>query len=158
MQETSLHATLVRVHGRGVLIRGKPGSGKSRLALELIHHGHALVADDLVLTWPGETGLQGRAASAHKGFLALRGAGILNVAQTFGDAHWHSEPQPIDWIVDLGGCAVQPTPEHDVVSLNGVSLPRLCLQPNSRDATLVALCCRLGSDMLQQWKSDDVDQ
>ena len=53
--ESTVHASAVLVGARAVLIRGPSGSGKSRLALELIEAGHAgrlrfarLVADDRV--------------------------------------------------------------------------------------------------------------
>ncbi|WZU03221.1 hypothetical protein MGH68_19590 [Erysipelothrix sp. D19-032] len=38
----------MNVYGRGVLIIGGSGMGKSELALELINRGHSLVADDRV--------------------------------------------------------------------------------------------------------------
>ena len=41
-----LHATCVAVDGRGLLILGPSGSGKSALALQLIALGAQLVADD----------------------------------------------------------------------------------------------------------------
>ena len=44
----TLHATCVAVEGRGVLITGPSGSGKSSLALALMAHGARLVADDRV--------------------------------------------------------------------------------------------------------------
>ena len=40
-----LHASCVAVAGRAVLITGPSGSGKSSLALTLLAHGAALVAD-----------------------------------------------------------------------------------------------------------------
>ncbi|MFM5886059.1 MAG: HPr kinase/phosphorylase, partial [Novosphingobium sp.] len=39
-------ATAVAIGGRGVLIEGAPGSGKSSLALALIDRGAALIGDD----------------------------------------------------------------------------------------------------------------
>ncbi len=158
MPESSLHGTLVRVHDRGVLIRGAPGSGKSRLALELIHHGHALVADDLVLARVIDNHLSGRAAGPQQGVLALRGVGMLDVAEVYGAECTHPAPQFVDWLVELGAAPPQPLPEHDFTEVLGCRLPRLRLQPNSRDATLVALCCRLGSNALHRWKLDDVDE
>ncbi|MBW4985422.1 HPr kinase/phosphatase C-terminal domain-containing protein [Mameliella sp. CS4] len=41
-----LHATSVAVAGRGLMIRGASGSGKSGLALELMARGAQLIADD----------------------------------------------------------------------------------------------------------------
>ncbi|WP_102109591.1 HPr kinase/phosphorylase [Oceaniglobus roseus] len=43
---TILHAGCVALNGRGLLIRGAAGRGKSTLALRLMAHGAALVADD----------------------------------------------------------------------------------------------------------------
>ena len=44
----SVHGVLVDVNGIGVLITGKSSIGKSETALELIHRGHQLIADDRV--------------------------------------------------------------------------------------------------------------
>ena len=44
----SIHGVLVEVYGLGILILGDSGVGKSETALELIMHGHRLVADDVV--------------------------------------------------------------------------------------------------------------
>ncbi|WP_323772294.1 serine kinase [Antarctobacter sp.] len=41
-----LHATSVAVAGRGLLIRGASGRGKSGLALEMMARGATLIADD----------------------------------------------------------------------------------------------------------------
>jgi len=42
-----IHATVIQLNESGILIRGKPGSGKSSLMHELIsHHGFSLIADD----------------------------------------------------------------------------------------------------------------
>lgn len=46
--QTILHATAVSVQGRGLLIRGASGSGKSALALQLMALGAGLIADDRV--------------------------------------------------------------------------------------------------------------
>ncbi len=41
-----IHASCVAIDGKGVLLSGPPGSGKSDLALRLIDSGAQLVADD----------------------------------------------------------------------------------------------------------------
>lgn len=47
MNEDILHASCVDVDGRGLLILGPSGSGKSSLAIRLIALGAKLVSDDL---------------------------------------------------------------------------------------------------------------
>ncbi|MFZ9950137.1 MAG: HPr kinase/phosphorylase, partial [Gemmobacter sp.] len=53
-----LHASCVAFAGRGVLILGPSGSGKSGLALGLIALGAGLVADDAVLIAPEGEGVR----------------------------------------------------------------------------------------------------
>ena len=43
-----IHATAVELYGDAILLRGEPGSGKSDLALRLIHEGAKLISDDRV--------------------------------------------------------------------------------------------------------------
>ncbi|MGB4627473.1 MAG: HPr(Ser) kinase/phosphatase, partial [Erysipelotrichaceae bacterium] len=47
-QVDSVHGVLLQVYGRGILITGQSGIGKSEIALELVKKGHVLVADDRV--------------------------------------------------------------------------------------------------------------
>ena len=48
MKKSRIQAVLVVVHGVGGTHRGRPGSGKSLAALNLMRQGHKLVSDDLV--------------------------------------------------------------------------------------------------------------
>lgn len=156
MNAEALHATFIRVHQKGVLIRGPAGSGKSSLALALLgRRGTALVTDDLTLVEHREGALVGFADTLHQGELAIRGVGILNVALAYGENSVHSGAQCIDWIVDLTNSALTPTPEHDHVMLCGLRLPRLQFAPHSSVAELIDLSCRLGSDALLDWKTTD---
>ncbi|MGB9589371.1 MAG: HPr kinase/phosphorylase, partial [Candidatus Hydrothermia bacterium] len=83
----TVHGTLVDVFGAGILFTGKPGTGKSETALCLIRQGHSLVADDLVrvIAFP-EGHLHGMAGGPPelRGFMEIRGVGIVDVAQVFG--------------------------------------------------------------------------
>ena len=70
-----IHASCVEWLGKGILIRGKSGAGKSDLALRLIDAGAVLVADDQVL-------LENKTASAPerlRGLLEVRGLGIVRL-------------------------------------------------------------------------------
>ena len=44
----AMHGVFLEMYGFGVLLTGKSGIGKSETALELIHRGHRLIADDMV--------------------------------------------------------------------------------------------------------------
>ena len=41
-----MHATSVYINGKGIVIFGKSGSGKSNLAIKLISFGAKLISDD----------------------------------------------------------------------------------------------------------------
>lgn len=72
-----LHATCVAVEGRGLLILGPSGSGKSSLALHLIAFGAQLVADDRTeITRRGDR-LIASCPLAIRGRIEARGLGIL---------------------------------------------------------------------------------
>lgn len=46
--ETLIHGVFLNIYGKGVIIKGDSGIGKSEIALELVKRGHLLVADDAV--------------------------------------------------------------------------------------------------------------
>src|SRR5690348_18072926 len=81
----TLHGVFMEVHSIGVLITGTPGSGKSELALELITRGHRLVADDAPeFTQIAPDVIDGSCPEILQDLLEVRGLGILNVREMFG--------------------------------------------------------------------------
>jgi len=81
-----LHGVFMEVLGTGVLITGESSVGKSELALELISRGHRLVADDAPeFTQIGPDILDGRSPSILQGFMEVRGLGVLNIREMYGD-------------------------------------------------------------------------
>ncbi|MEG1608568.1 MAG: HPr(Ser) kinase/phosphatase [Clostridia bacterium] len=78
------HGTLLDIGGTGVLLTGNSGLGKSETALELIHLGHRLVADDAVIIKRVSNELVGRSPENIKFFMEVRGIGIIDVRSMYG--------------------------------------------------------------------------
>ncbi|MBN8962681.1 MAG: HPr kinase/phosphatase C-terminal domain-containing protein [Rhizobiales bacterium] len=125
----SVHASAVLVGDRAVLIRGPSGSGKSRLAFELIMAGRGgqipaavLVGDDRIHLEARNNQLLARPATRLAGLIEIRGLGIRR-------CDFVSEA-PIGWVVDLGATdgTRLPAPESLATTLFGIELPRIPVQ------------------------------
>ncbi|MDR2244571.1 MAG: HPr(Ser) kinase/phosphatase [Burkholderiales bacterium] len=80
------HGVFLDVLEMGVLITGASAIGKSELALELITRGNGLVADDIVeLHRISPDTIEGRCPPLLRDFLEVRGIGVLNIRQMFGE-------------------------------------------------------------------------
>lgn len=81
-----IHGVFLEVLGTGVLITGESSVGKSELALELISRGHRLIADDAPeFTRAAPDTLEGRSPGVLKDFMEVRGLGVLNIRDMYGD-------------------------------------------------------------------------
>ncbi len=86
----NIHATAIKLKGKGVLILGKSGAGKSDLALRaIINYKAKLIADDRV---DYEDGVA-YAVQSLKGLLEVRGIGIVKVP--------YAKKQKINLVVEL---------------------------------------------------------
>jgi len=112
-----IHATAVSYQGRGLLITGAAGSGKSGLALELMALGARLVADDQVEIWRAGAALMAEAPAAIRGRIEARYVGILN-AEPAG-------PTEIALAVDLDVAETERLPPRRSTNLLGVMIPLL---------------------------------
>ncbi len=82
----TLHGVFMEIYSIGVLITGDSGSGKSELALELVTRGHRLVADDAPeFTQIAPDVLDGTCPELLQDLLEVRGLGVLNIRDMFGD-------------------------------------------------------------------------
>jgi HPr kinase/phosphorylase len=127
----SVHASAVMVGDRAVLIRGPSGSGKSRLAFDLILCGRSgqlppatLVGDDRVHLATVGGQLLVRPAPALAGLIEIRGLGIRRCD--------HVEQAIVGLIVDLAApdAARLPAQEALHTSIEGVILPRIPVASN----------------------------
>jgi HPr kinase/phosphorylase len=124
---TTIHASAVLVGARAVLIRGPSGSGKSRLALELIESARSgsllfarLVGDDRVNLQAAGGRLLVRPAEALAGLIEVHGVGILRLP--------HEPRAVVGLVVDLAADAERlPDTKERQVELEGISLPRLAV-------------------------------
>ena len=84
--ETLMHGVFLNIYGKGVVIRGDSGIGKSEIALELIKRGHFLIADDAIELYHIGQGIVGRAPEVLRNLLEIRGIGVIDVSKMFGVA------------------------------------------------------------------------
>lgn len=112
-----LHASAVDWEGRGVLIRGSAGSGKSSLALALMAFGARLVGDDRVRVERRGDMLRAGPGPNIAGMIEARGIGILN-ADTLAGTRIHL-------IVDLDQTESERLPKEKWASLLDLRLPCL---------------------------------
>ena len=122
----SIHASAVLVGDRAVVVRGPSGSGKSRLAFDLIMAGKAqqipravLVGDDRVHIMRRANDLIVTPASALTGLIEIRGIGVRRIE--------HAWEARVGLIIDLaaGDAARMPDAAAMKVDLHGVVLPRV---------------------------------
>jgi HPr kinase/phosphorylase len=128
----TVHASAVLVGSRAVLIRGPSGAGKSRLAFELIEAARCglvrfarLVGDDRVHLEAAGGRLLVRPAETLAGLVEVRGVGVIRLP--------HEPSAVVGLVVDLGAADAERLPaERDkTTDIQGISLPRLAVAPNS---------------------------
>ncbi|MBW7056853.1 HPr kinase/phosphatase C-terminal domain-containing protein [Paracoccus bogoriensis] len=109
-----LHASTVALNGRGLIILGPSGSGKSSLALDLMAAGAVLVADDRTDLRVEEGRLVASAPAGVAGRIEARGIGIL-AAET--------APAALMMACDLGLAEDMRLPKWRHVEWLGMRLP-----------------------------------
>ncbi len=96
----TMHGCMVDMRGVGVLIIGKSGSGKSETAIGLLERGASLVADDMVRIKYVGGELVATSPDLSRGYMEIRGIGIINVANLYGLASIRPEKR-LDLVVTL---------------------------------------------------------
>ncbi|KPP83307.1 MAG: HPr kinase/phosphorylase [Rhodobacteraceae bacterium HLUCCO07] len=111
------HGSCVAVDGRGILILGASGGGKSALALRLMALGAGLVADDRVIVTRADAGLIATCPPAISGLIEARFVGLLGAAPV--------GPVPLALVVDLDRAETERLPPRRSKSVLGLELPLL---------------------------------
>lgn len=109
-----LHASAVALAGRGVVILGPSGSGKSALALELMARGAVLISDDRTVIAREGDRVFASAPSTLRGVIEARGVGILNADTTEAE---------LVLAVDLGQRETERLPQLRHSFVHGLPLP-----------------------------------
>lgn len=114
---TLMHASCVALDGRGLLILGASGAGKSALALHLMALGAGLVADDRCHLTRRGAQVMVSAPPAIRGRIEARYVGILRVAAVPG--------VPLALIVDLTQTETARLPPPRRMDVLGLQFPVL---------------------------------
>ena len=137
LQEIPLHATCVAIDGRGVVLAGGNGAGKSALGLQLIDAGAMLVSDDVTVVCREGPRLIARAPARGAGLIEARGNGFMQLP--------FIDQAPIAFFVEVGPLAGERLPEPAYRTELGVSVAQLRADPaNPASAALIRLAVAHG--------------
>ena len=118
----SCHASSVEIEGKGVLLRGKSGSGKSDLALRLVDGGGTLISDDYTEIHIRNGAIYLKAPPEIGGKIEVRGLGLLPLPVVCDI--------PLALVFDLMPYnQIERAPAADVTVFDGLEIPRRALDP-----------------------------
>ncbi|HKS18828.1 MAG TPA: HPr kinase/phosphatase C-terminal domain-containing protein [Bradyrhizobium sp.] len=152
----TVHATAVLVGDRAVLIRGPSGSGKSRLAFDLILAGRTgqippavLIGDDRVHLATSGGNLIVRPAPELAGLIEIRGLGIRRID--------HADEGKVGLVVDLAAEDAErlPPPKALSTAVSGVMIPRIPVGTGYEPLLLIVAALTTTFDAGFEQPSDD---
>lgn len=142
---------LLQIFGLGVLIVGDSGMGKSESALELISRGYRFVSDDVTqIEKITESQLLGTAPALSRNFMEIRGLGIINIQQIFGEQAI-CQKSTIDLVINLekwdedknyDRLGLDASEEYEIL---GVKIPQTTIPvaPGRNISTLIEVACKV---------------
>jgi HPr kinase/phosphorylase len=151
----TIHASAVLVGAHAVLIRGPSGSGKSRLALNLISSADRqplifarLVADDRVHLQSVHGRLIARPPPVLAGLLEVRGLGVRRLP--------YEAMAVVSWVVDLAAAKPERLPDSAAMQtmIEGIRLPRLAVA-TGRDPFPMIIAALTSTPFLATASPDD---
>lgn len=145
----TVHGVLVEIYGLGTLLLGPSGIGKSECALFLVERGHRLIADDrVIVSRPPRGGIVGAPEPLLQHHLEIRGLGILNIRDLYGQIAVRAEI-PVELVVEL--CPWEDNDPYDRLGIDdahhvlvGVRIPllRIPIRPGREMGTLLEVAAR----------------
>lgn len=127
----NMYGVMMSIYGKGIMITGKSGIGKSELALDLINRGHMLVADDRVDVARVHNDIICQAPRLIKKMLEIRGLGIVDVTKLFGVNSFLNKCQ-LDFVIKLVNLeevsdSDRLNPINETLDVLGVDVPMLTI-------------------------------
>lgn len=110
-----VHASTVAIEGKGLLITGASGRGKSGLALQLMAYGARLISDDQTHLSRVGTDIIASAPETIAGMIEMRGVGLLNAST--------APPTPLRYVIDMDHTETERLPPVRFKTLLDVNLP-----------------------------------
>ncbi len=116
----NIHASCVSYFGKGILIRGKSGTGKSDLSLRLImDKGCVLIGDDRIDIFAKKGKLKAYGIKTIANMLEVRGIGLAHFpSQKSADVHLI-----VDLVKDSEN--IERLPEPETENLEGIDIPKI---------------------------------
>jgi len=124
----TVRGTTIAIGGRGVLLRGESGRGKSDLALRLIDRGAVLVSDDPDRRRREGGHLLASAPATIGGKIEMRGVGIVAVPA--------ASDIPICLVADLDAAPERLPPGPDETTVVGTIVPVMAVAALEASAAL----------------------
>jgi serine kinase of HPr protein (carbohydrate metabolism regulator) len=121
MSGIARQATCVAIAGRGLLIEGNPGSGKSSLALALIDRGAVLVGDDGVMLAARGGQLLASPHPNTRGLIEVRGVGLVSLEV--------AESVPLALVLRLDTAARRYVEAPGIITIADIDLPSIAFDP-----------------------------
>ncbi|MCS5709240.1 hypothetical protein CC99x_010015 [Candidatus Berkiella cookevillensis] len=141
------HGTFLEVFGKGVLLTGESGVGKSLAALYCLERQHCLIADDAPSFKRVGTQIFGECPKELLQRLEIRQIGIIDVSHSFGSLAFAREHR-LDLVIQINADTAAQATER-VIALNpetvniwGIQIPKIQLAFNPNIAILIEQAIR----------------
>ena len=147
----NIHANALSINGKGVIILGKSGSGKSDISLRLIlRYNAVLISDDRTIIQNKNGVLKASCPQNIKGLLEVRGVGICNFK--------YKDEENVCLAVELVDSSkkIDRIPEQKTIKFLDVSIPAIKINAfeDSAPEKIIAAICYQKEENILPFKND----